>query len=523
MFVKQLIIALALPLILGAVTADAQEQTPQNDALVASAPGGASLVSPAALSGESPAKPVVEPGPRPHGVPGKALPLWSVLPFVGILFSIALFPLLAPHFWHRHFGKVSAFWGLVFAVPFVAKFSGPALYDILHICLVDYLPFIILLWALYTAAGGMIVRGRLRGSPGVNLVLLLIGTVLASWIGTTGASMLLIRPMLRANAWRKHRAHVVVFFIFLVSNIGGSLTPLGDPPLFLGFIHGVSFFWTLKLLPITSFVATILLILLYIIDSHYYRRETPPPDDGIKEPLKLEGAQNLIYFAGIMGAVLFSGLTDLGAASVAGIQLPIQDLLRDAIILGMGLLSLRTTSRKVRQDNEFTWGPMQEVAILFAGIFLTILPALAILKAGAAGAAAPLMQAVNQPWHYFWAAGGLSSFLDNAPTYLTFFNAALGQLYPGLPEKTAVGYLMGFLDPAAQAQGLASGYKYLLAVSAGSVFMGANSYIGNAPNFMVKSIAEEAGVQMPSFFGYMLKYSIPILVTSFVAVTFIFF
>ena len=488
-----------------------------------------------------------------HGVAGKELKLWWVIPFIGILLSIALFPLFAPHFWHTHFAKVSAFWALAFAAPFVAIYHGAGVYELLHIYLIDYIPFIILLWGLYTVAGGMIVRGTLRGSPGVNLVLLLIGTVLASWLGTTGASMLLIRPMLRANAWRKNKTHVVIFFIFLVSNIGGSLTPLGDPPLFLGFIHGVDFFWTMNLLPQMSFVVLLLMAVFLGLDSYLYKRETPPPDDGAKEPLKIDGLHNLLFFGGIIGGVLLSGMVKLGAISVGGVQVELQNLARDGVIVLMGVMSLVTTKKQLRTDNEFTWFPIKEVAYLFAGIFATIVPALAILKAGTTGAAAPLIRAVEQPWHFFWVTGILSSFLDNAPTYLTFFTTAIGKLYPaGIAEKLAAQFLMGHpdqiaaywqqiqgdasmaayvsqlaqqhgVDPAQATAELLNGFKYLLAISAGAVFMGANTYIGNAPNFMVKSIAEESGVEMPSFFGYMIKYSIPFLVATFLLVTVAFF
>ncbi|MDP8222807.1 MAG: sodium:proton antiporter [Candidatus Lernaella stagnicola] len=514
------------------------------ETLPVAAPETAPADAPAAESGH---------GGGHHGVPGDELSLLWVIPFAGILLSIALFPLFAPHFWHEHFPKIAAFWALAFSVPFLVLFKGPAIYSLLHIYLVDYIPFIILLWGLYTAAGAMIVRGTLRGSPAVNLLLLLIGTLLASWIGTTGASMLLIRPVLRANAWRKNKTHVVVFFIFLVSNIGGSLTPLGDPPLFLGFIHGVSFFWTLHLLPQMFFVVSLLLALFFAMDSYYFRQEGPAPDDGVAEPVKLDGLHNILFFGGIMGAVLFSGMAKLGHLTVGGVHVEYQNLIRDGVIVLMGVLSIMSTKKQLRDDNEFTWFPIKEVAYLFAGIFATIVPALAILKAGAHGPAAPLISAVEKPWHFFWVTGTLSSFLDNAPTYLTFFTTAIGKLYPsGIVEKTAAQLLMGredqlaaffqqvqgdpamkgYIAETAKSHGVAagamtaemfSGFKYLLAISVGAVFMGANTYIGNAPNFMVKSIAEEAGVTMPSFFGYMLKYSLPILVTSFVVVTFAFY
>ncbi len=443
---------------------------------------------------------------------GATLSLWWVLPFAGILLSIALCPLLMPHFWHHHFPKVSAFWALVMAIPFVVLYKGVALNEIAHIYIIDYIPFIILLWSLFTIAGGIYIKGTLKGSPAVNTVILIIGTVLASWIGTTGASMLLIRPILRSNAWRKHKVHTIVFFIFLVSNIGGSLTPLGDPPLFLGFLHGVPFFWTLHILPHMAFVSLILLVLYFAMDTFYYRKEDKSlmaTDE--KEPLKIEGAHNFLFLGGVIGGVLLSGLVKIGEVNIFGIHQSIENLAKDVILILMGLLSLKTTSDAIRKGNEFSWAPIKEVAYLFAGIFMTIIPALAILKAGENGALAVLIKSTEKPAHYYWATGILSSFLDNAPTYLTFFNSALGKFYPGMTEAQAVGKL------------IVEKVDYLAAISAGAVFMGANTYIGNAPNFMVKSIAEESGVKMPSFFGYMFKYSIPILVAVFIMVTLVFF
>jgi Na+/H+ antiporter NhaD/arsenite permease-like protein len=398
------------------------------------------------------------------------------------------------------------------AIPFIYFFKGNAVYSIAHIFIVDYIPFIILLWALFTVSGGIYIKGSLRGTPAVISLLLLIGTILASVIGTTGASVLMIRPVLRSNSWRKYRVHTIVFFIFLVSNIGGSLTPLGDPPLFLGFLHGVPFFWTLKILPQMAFASVILLFLHLIIDSYWYKKEDKSAlQHSDAEPLKIEGARNFIFLAGIIGAVLFSGTVKLGEINIFGIHQSIENLVKDAILIVMGILSLIFTRQEVRKGNEFSWAPIMEVAYLFAGIFMTIIPALAILKTGENGALSFLIKAVSTPAHYFWAAGTLSSFLDNAPTYLTFFNSAIGKFYPGMPEAEAVARLIVEKIP------------YLAAVSAGAVFMGANTYIGNAPNFMVKSIAEEAGVKMPSFFGYMFKYSIPILVVLFIVMTFIFY
>jgi Na+/H+ antiporter NhaD/arsenite permease-like protein len=601
-----------------------------------------------------------------HGVSGHRdnLPVYWVIPFAGMLLSIAVFPLVRPHFWHQHYGKVTIFWSLVMGIPFLIFHGkgGRALYEIMHIVLLDYVPFIILLLALFTAAGGICLKGSLRGSPAVNTLLLLIGTVLASWMGTTGAAMLLIRPILRANAWRKHRKHVVIFFIFLVANIGGSLTPLGDPPLFLGFLKGVDFFWTMKLLPVMLPVSIALLIIFFCFDTWLFRKEGTPPEDGVQEPLRMEGKWNFLLIAAIIGSILFStwagknwftkptiaehhrgivvettdgriikgyslsakksetdlkivtadgqtntvalasiktrqspekpiepsplfhveGLRDVATTNLVafvlthgdqefdeaklkedeakeynelretqfaavkkvnalrgtishdesdGIHLldvtvPYTNLLRDGLLLLIAFLSMRITpmykmvkdehghdvpaegeeETNVRAANGFTWEPIREVAKLFAGIFVCMIPAILILKAGTEGALGVVINAVMNPDNsannmmYFWFTGTLSSFLDNAPTYVVFFNTAGGD-----PAT-----LMG---PMAQT---------LLAISCGAVFMGANTYIGNAPNFMVKSIAEEKGVEMPSFFGYM-GWSILFLIPVFIIVTFYFF
>jgi Na+/H+ antiporter NhaD/arsenite permease-like protein len=455
---------------------------------------------------------------------GEVLPIWSSLPFVGILLSIALFPVLAPHFWHHHFGKVSAFWSIVTAIPFAIAYGEEAVREILHIYVADYIPFIILLWSLFTVAGGILVEGTLKGTPRLNTIFLTIGAFLASLVGTTGASMLLIRPVLRANAERKNKVHIIIFFIFLVSNIGGSLTPLGDPPLFLGFLHFVPFFWTLKLIKPMGLVSGILLILFYLVDRHYYRRHLSlhrepsathaaiagEPKAVAASPIRIRGLYNLLFLGGIIGGVLMSGLVRLGSVEFMHISIEIQNLLRDVILVLMGFLSLYFTPQSLREGNGFTWAPIKEVAYLFAGIFMCMIPTLAILKAGAEGALGFLIQAVKEPAHYFWATGSLSSFLDNAPTYLTFLNTELGNFYAGMPEKEAVQRL------------IAEHEIFLMAVSTGAVFMGANTYIGNAPNFMVKSIAEENEVKMPSFFGYML-WSIGILIPCFVLVTILFF
>ncbi len=473
---------------------------------------------------------------------GQKLPLWSVIPFVGILLSIAIFPLLAPRFWHHNFGKISAFWALLFALPFLAAYRGEALYEILHIYIADYIPFIILLWALFTAAGGIYIKGAPVGTPIANLIALLIGTLLASWIGTTGAAMVLIRPVLRMNKYRKSKVHIIVFFIFLVANVGGSLTPLGDPPLFLGFLHHVPFFWTLKLFTEMALVAGLLLVLFFLFDLYNFRKEgwhhkkylkafsyqlpegmdeaqlkqefesgaTTHPVKPVLASLSVQGLHNLIFLMGIMGGVLFSGLVHIGEVSFFGVHVTIQSMIRDSFLILMGLLSLKTTAISIREGNEFTWFPIQEVAKLFAGIFMTIVPALAMLRAGSTGHLNFIIEAVREPWHYFWVTGSLSSFLDNAPTYLTFLSTALGQFYAGIPEAQAVSRL------------IAEHEIYLKAISTGAVFFGAMTYIGNAPNFMVKSISEEQNIRMPSFFGFMI-WSVLILVPIFLLVTWIFF
>jgi len=447
-----------------------------------------------------------------HANLGEILPLWSCIPFACMLLSIALMPLLLPNFWHHHFGKVSAFWVIAMGVPFIWAFKGNALYEILHIILADYVPFIILLWALYTISGGVLLRGSLRGTPVVNTIMLTIGALLASWMGTTGAAMLLIRPFLRANNYRKNRTFMVVFFIFLVANIGGSLTPLGDPPLFLGYLHGVTFFWTLNIMPHMLVVAVLLLIIYFFMDTYFYRKENVSvPKEEAKEPLKIEGTYNFLFLVGVIGSVLMSGMIDLGELNTLGVHRAIQDWLRDGLLILLGVASLIATPIQLREDNDFTWFPIIEVAYLFIGIFITMIPCLLILKAGTHGALAFLINMVEKPYHYFWVTGTLSSFLDNAPTYLTFFNTALGGFYSGLTETQAVPLLM------------TENAIYLKAISAGAVFFGACSYIGNAPNFMVRSIAEEAGTPMPSFFGYILKYSLVFLIPVFVIVTLIFF
>jgi Na+/H+ antiporter NhaD/arsenite permease-like protein len=438
-------------------------------------------------------------------------PLWG-LPFAGLLLSIALVPLVAPRFWHHHYGKVAAGWALAFLLPFGLVHGMPqAGANLVHAMVAEYVPFVILLTALFTVAGGIFIRGNLRGSPGLNTGLLAIGAVLASFMGTTGASMLMIRPLIRANDNRKHVTHVVVFFIFIVSNAGGSLTPLGDPPLFLGFLKGVDFFWTARhIFPETLFLVGALLALFYLMDWHFFhRREELRPVDPTPDTATFgfDGARNFWLLGAIVSLVLMSGMWKSSVSfDVAGTPVGLPGLVRDLGLIAVTWLSLQITPASVHASNQFSWAPMQEVAKLFAGIFLTIIPVIAMLRAGVDGPFGAVIAAVTRadgtpsPAAYFWASGVLSSFLDNAPTYLVFFNTAGGD-----PQT-----LMTTLAPT------------LAAISAGSVFMGANSYIGNAPNLMVKAIAEDRGVAMPSFFGYM-AWSCCILLPLFAVITFIWF
>ena len=444
-----------------------------------------------------------------EGLNGAALsPLWAV-PFCGILLSIALGPLLLADWWHPHYGKAALFWSALVVAPLVwIHGPGVAAGALFHVLALDYFPFILMLFALFTAAGGLVIRGNLHGSPLVNAGLLLAGASLASLIGTTGASMVLIRPLIRANDNRRRNVHVFVFFIFLVSNIGGALTPLGDPPLFLGFLRGVDFFWTTQhLWPETCFALALLLGLFFAIDSWLYRKEAvtprdPTPDSG----LRVTGLVNVALIGLAIGAIVMSGLWKPGVGvTVLGTRIELQNGLRELVMIGVGLASLALTKKADRMANGFAWEPLAEVAKLFAAIFVCIIPVMAMLQAGASGAFAPLVALVTRAdgsandAACFWLTGVLSSFLDNAPTYLVFFELAGGD-----PAR-----LMG-----AQASTLA-------AISLGAVFMGANSYIGNAPNFMVYAIARGAGVRMPSFFGYML-WSGAILLPLFALLTFVF-
>ena len=454
----------------------------------------------------------------PAGETGTAVPsLLYCIPFAGILLCIALFPLVKPTWWEEHQAPVVLAWSLAFIVPFVMGFGAHHTAEVVLECLInDYLTFIVLLFGLFCVAGNITLEGDLAGSPRINVGLLLFGTLLSSWVGTTGASMLMVRPIIKMNSWRKRKRHIMIFFIFLISNIGGCLTPIGDPPLLMGFMRGVPFFWSLRLLPILAFNAAVLLFVFYHLDMRAYRKdiaEGRKPD--ISKPgteIRIAGLHNLIFLAAIVVAVLLSGTlpslplfrnadgTVRGIPILGEVTLTWPAVIEIAIILASAWLSFRTTSAKVRTENHFTWGAIKEVAILFIGIFITMQPALMILKANGASLG------LDSPYQMFWATGALSSFLDNTPTYLVFLTTA-GSL--------------GFTEGIATALGTVPA-KMLVAISCGAVFMGANTYIGNAPNFMVKSISDENGVRMPSFFGYIL-WSLGLLIPVLILDTLIFF
>ncbi len=419
----------------------------------------------------------------PHGAtPGLA---WG-LPFVGVLLSIALLPMLAPRFWHRRMPEVSAAWILALVVP-LAALSGPqaAATAVWHAALLEYLPFVTLLLALYTAAGGILVRGASSGSPSGNTLLLGVGTVLAGVMGTTGAAMVLVHPLLAANAHRTRKTHLAVFFIALVANAGGATTPLGDPPLYLGFLNGVPFGWPLRHLGAPLLVLAVpLLAAFYLLDRRLAARDPPAPG---RERFRIRGLPNIALLGVVIGTVLMGGFWKPGEIVLLGQTVGIARLAGDAVFVAVAVLSAATTPRAVRQSNMFSWHPMIEVATLFAAIFVTIGPVLAMLQAGFDGPLAPLLRLTLDaegrpvPLAYFWLTGVLSAFLDNAPTYLVFFGLAGGD-----PVQ-----LTGPLNPV------------LVATSAGAVFFGALTYIGNAPNLMIRAIASHRGVRMPGFFPYM--------------------
>jgi Na+/H+ antiporter NhaD/arsenite permease-like protein len=427
---------------------------------------------------------------------------WMV-PFIGILLSIAAGPLLVPKIWHRHYGKFAAGWAVLALAPIAVNYgASAAISALVHAMLAEYLSFIVLLFAIYTVAGGILVTGNLPSTPLINTAVLALGTLMASIVGTTGAAMILIRPLIRANAARTHNAHVVVFFIILVANVGGALTPLGDPPLFVGFLHGVDFFWTAQHIWLQTLIVGLLVIAIFFaVDAGFYARERRAA--AAIQSIRVRGLINIPLIAFVVAALLGSAIWKPGISfNVMGTDVALQNLLRDAALVAIAVLSLWLTPDEHRAANGFTWEPIKEVAKLFAGIFIAIIPVLAMLGAGRDGLFAGLLSAVTafdgepNEVEFFWLTGLLSAFLDNAPTYLVFFELAGGD-----PQR-----LMGEHSGT------------LAAISMGAVYMGALTYLGNAPNFMVCAIATESGIRMPSFFRYML-WAASVLVPLFALLT----
>lgn len=441
---------------------------------------------------------------------GATLSSYWAMPFLGVLLSIALGPLLIPRIWHQHYGKISALWalGVIIALGSTLGISV-TLQTMTETLFHHYVPFIIFIMSLYVICGGIRLSISAKATPFFNTFFLGLASLIASWVGTTGAAMLFIRPLMDVNQHRTHKTHTIFFFIVLVCNIGGCLTAIGDPPLFLGFLSGVPFFWPMEnlLLPFLT-IALPVLGIYYLLDHHFFRREEESFKQISAKTLKItiHGFTHIVYLIGAILAILLSGfIKDSPVISIMDMTLKSSDLARDALLIVLTILSLKTGTQRPRHENAFSWGPFQEICILFAAIFVTASPVLAMLKAGSEGVFAPLVDLVNTPeGHnndlYFWLSGMLSAFLDNAPTYLVFFNLAGGDAF----ELTTV-------YP-----------KTLMAISCGAVFMGALTYIGNAPNFMVKAIAESRGTALPSFLVY-LFYALLLLLPFFALTDYLWF
>ncbi len=434
-------------------------------------------------------------------IPGHILNLWWGVPFIGVLFSIAFCPLLIPRVWNHHYGKIVNSWAVLLLIFYLTYFDKKNVsLTLLHSLLLHYVPFILLLGTLFILSGGLWIKARFKGNPIKNTLLLLAGTILANFIGTTGSCILLARPLLQANEGRLYRTHLLLFLIFLVGNIGGSLTPLGDPPLFLGYLQGVPFTWPLMhMLPLFLGMAVPLLLLFYGIDSYLYCKESPShkPQGYERFTFEIEGKINFLLLICLIGVLFWTSLWSVSSSTLVIFEIPLllSDLTRDFSFIVLGCLSFLLTPKKCYEANQFSWKPFQEVAKIFFAIFITIIPVLSILEAKEEGALNFIINALSTtqgesiPFYYFWISGLFSAFLDNAPTYLVFFQTAGGDAHD----------LVHYYP------------KTLLAISCGSVFMGALTYIGNAPNFMVKVLAEEKRIKMPSFFVYIAISSVLLL------------
>lgn len=423
---------------------------------------------------------------------GVNIPLYSTIPFVLMLLSIAIFPLFWNHFWEKNKNKLII--AIILSVPVIIFLAANGLSDKLYETLVfDYVPFIILLGSLFTITGGIFLSGDIEATPKVNTIFLSIGAVIASIMGTTGAAMLLIRPVIQTNKERKFKVHTILFFIGIVANCGGLLTPLGDPPLFMMYLRGAHFTWFLKLFPEWLITNLLLLIIYFIVDSYYHKKEPAQAiidDKSVIRPIRLQGKVNFVWLAGVVLAVAFLNEQYISFISSNHYY----KFIREAVILAMAILSLIFTTKLVRESNSFTWEPIKEVAYLFLGIFITMVPCLLYLESNAKNLGIIL------PHQFYYFTGLLSSFLDNTPTAVTFHSLAIGlgeqssSIVAGIPEEL------------------------LKAISVGSVFFGSMTYIGNGPNFMVKAVAEENNIKMPSFFEYIYKFSLLVLLPIFIIV-----
>lgn len=440
--------------------------------------------------------------------------LWA-LPFLGVILSIAIFPLVAPNFWSKHYGKISAIWALTIVVGIgISKGLGVTLHNLAQVMFEEFLPFIFLLLALFTITGGIKIRGSIKGTPKFNTLMLAVGAILASWLGTTGAAVLFIRPLLKANEHRRNKVHTILFFIFIVGNIGGSLTPVGNPPLLMGYISHIPFFWTMTHLFIPTFLTTaVMLVAYYLVDRYFFKKQKSHMHEVDYSRLGIDGALNLLLLIFAIAAVVISS-NDFGIAfTLFEVEVNWSEVL-ELITLGfLTWASVKVTHKDIRKYNNFTWHPIIEVGKIFTCIFIAMSPLVAILRAGESGAMASLIHsltdAAGNPANgvYYWASGMLSAFLDSAPAYLVFFNIAAA------PSEAA-----GMMPHLYMVEHIPT---TLLAITMGASFMGALSYIGNAPNMMIKAIAEENGVKMPSFFGYML-WSFGIMVPLFLLMQWLF-
>jgi Na+/H+ antiporter NhaD/arsenite permease-like protein len=434
------------------------------------------------------------------------VPLWASIPFAIMLLSIAVLPLIVESWWERNRHKLIV--ALALAIPTAIYLINEGLiHNLEHQIMYDYVPFIILLASLFVITGGIHLSGDIKAKPIINTLFIGIGYFLASIMGTTGAAMLLIRPVISTNQQRSHKAHTILFFIAAVANCGGLLTPLGDPPLFLLFLRGAPFTWFLHLLPEWAFVGAILLIVYYLVDSYYYKKEdwvNLSADTREVEPIRITGKINFLFLLGVILSVAFVNdgfIPAMKSNPEIGYEAPMWlKFLREIILLLLISLSLYSTQKKVREQNKFSWRPIIEVAVVFLGIFITMVPTMLYLAKNAASFG------FSEPWQFYYAAGSLSSFLDNAPTAVAFHGVAVGLVNGG----QAIAEIAGIPE------------ILLKAIAMGSVFFGAMTYIGNGPNFMVKAIAEESGIKMPSFFGYMFKFSLIVLLPIYILVQLLF-